>query len=498
MDNIRIKNYRCFDDTGAISIKPITVLVGANSSGKSSFLKFFGLMKQSVSEFIRGFFLWSGPLIDFKDFNNVVKDTGRMIELDFDINELPIYSDFKLYREKVKNVHIHLAIGKDNEDIDFDYLRVMIITFDDNKFEFYYNYDRSVTLVVNGLVSHDIGDNIIWRITNSLFPKISFISNNNDFDDEHSYNIYKRLKEIFTIKGKQRESFFYIKSFSNRFVKNKLVDNILNLNKNTISLDDADYIAVMSMYYSINTFIDSLNYYMLNLSKKMTYVMPLRAIVQRYYRFNNYAVESIDADGHNLPMFFNGLSTEAFDDFNENWLCPIFGFKLYLKPSGEGHLELLVEEKGKPIRNLIDVGFGYTQILPILTIIWKSIFIDCIKKDETKDFCKTHIIAIEQPELHLHPRFQGMFVDMLDRVINICHRMGKDVRIIIETHSEIIINRLGVKVMDDESYIDKEDVNVLIFNAKAEGFDTDVVSSKYNEEGYLSNWPFGFFSDNVY
>ena len=96
MDNIRIKNYRCFDDTGAISIKPITVLVGANSSGKSSFLKFFGLMKQSVSEFIRGFFLWSGPLIDFKDYNNVVKDNGRMIELDFDINELPIYSDFKV------------------------------------------------------------------------------------------------------------------------------------------------------------------------------------------------------------------------------------------------------------------------------------------------------------------------------------------------------------------------------------------------------------------
>lgn len=58
MDNIRIKNYRCFDDTGIIDIKPITVLVGANSSGKSSFLKFLGLIKQSVSVFVRGFFLW--------------------------------------------------------------------------------------------------------------------------------------------------------------------------------------------------------------------------------------------------------------------------------------------------------------------------------------------------------------------------------------------------------------------------------------------------------
>lgn len=498
MDNIRIKNYRCFDDTGAISIKPITVLVGANSSGKSSFLKFFALMKQSVSEFIRGFFLWSGPLIDFKDYDNVVKDSSRMIELDFDINELPIYSDFKMYRDKVKGVHIHLAIGKDNDEIDFDYLKAMIITYDDNKFEFYYNYDRSVTLIVNGLISHDIGDKIRWGITNSLFPKISFVSNKNGFDDERSYNIYNRLKDIITKKGEHSDYMFYISRFSSKFVKVNLVNSIIKRSKHAISDEIAVKIADMSMYYSINTFIDSLNYYMLNLSKKMTYVMPLRAIVQRYYRFNNYAVESIDADGHNLPMFFNGLSVEAFDDFNEKWLFPIFGFKLYLKPSGEGHLELLIEEIDKPMRNLIDVGFGYTQILPILTIIWKAIMIDCVNKDETKDFCKTHIIAIEQPELHLHPRFQGMFVDMLDRVIHICHKMGKDVRIIIETHSEIIINRLGVKVMDHNSYIDKDDVNVLIFNAKAEGFDTDVVSSKYNEEGFLSNWPFGFFSDNVY
>lgn len=72
MDNIRIKNYRCFADTGIVDIKPITVLIGANSSGKSSFLKFFGLIKQCVSEFARGFFLWLEPLIDFKDFYNVV------------------------------------------------------------------------------------------------------------------------------------------------------------------------------------------------------------------------------------------------------------------------------------------------------------------------------------------------------------------------------------------------------------------------------------------
>ncbi len=499
MDNIRIQNYRCFDDTGTISIKPITVLVGANSSGKSSFLKFFGLIKQSVSSFVRGFFLWLGPLIDFKDFENVVKNQDKSIELDFDIDELPIYSDFKMFRSKVRDVHLHLEIGKENPNIEYDILQKMVMEFDDNIFEFHFNPDRSAYIIINGISSLEIGDVITWGLTNSLFPKIVFTSNKDGFDDERSYKIYKNMMDIMK-KASDRETrhLFYTPRARFCFDKSQLRNFINRQGHNKLNEKEVEKMINMSMYLSINIMLDSLNMYMLHLSKKMTYVMPLRAIVQRYYRYNNYAVDSIDADGGNLPMFFNGLSNEAMGDFNEHWLKPLFGFGLKLSPSGDGHVELLVEEKDKQERNLIDVGFGYTQILPILTILWKAIMIDCINSDEKDDFCKTHIIAIEQPELHLHPRFQGMFVDMLDKVIAICHKENKDVRIIVETHSEVIVNRLGIKVMDDKSYIKSNDVNVLLFNAKEEGYDTDVISSSYNEEGYLTNWPFGFFSDNVY
>lgn len=236
---------------------------------------------------------------------------------------------------------------------------------------------------------------------------------------------------------------------------------------------------------------------MLSFAKKMTYVKPLRAIVERYYRYNNYAVDSIDADGSNIPMFLNSLSDDALNDFNEHWLLPIFGFTIKLKPSGNGHVEMIVIEKGKVERNLIDVGFGFTQVLPILTIIWKSIMVDCVNSDESEDFCQTHFVAIEQPELHLHPRFQGMFVDMLDRVVRICHKEKKDVRIIIETHSETIVNRIGTKIADESSYLKATDVNVLLFNGKNEGLDKYIESTSYDDEGYLVNWPFGFFSDYV-
>lgn len=41
MDSIRVKNLHCLADTGTIPLKPINILIGANSSGKSSFVRIF-------------------------------------------------------------------------------------------------------------------------------------------------------------------------------------------------------------------------------------------------------------------------------------------------------------------------------------------------------------------------------------------------------------------------------------------------------------------------
>ncbi|TQQ21711.1 AAA family ATPase, partial [Vibrio cholerae] len=49
--SIRVRNFRSFsnsDKNSFIEIKPLTVLLGKNSSGKSSFLRTFPLLRQSV------------------------------------------------------------------------------------------------------------------------------------------------------------------------------------------------------------------------------------------------------------------------------------------------------------------------------------------------------------------------------------------------------------------------------------------------------------------
>ncbi len=87
LTKFRLRNFRSFADTGDIEIKPINLLVGANSSGKSSILKFFPLLKQSIfGRRFRGVFSWLSEEVDFKDFKNTVRESEKEIDIDLDFS----------------------------------------------------------------------------------------------------------------------------------------------------------------------------------------------------------------------------------------------------------------------------------------------------------------------------------------------------------------------------------------------------------------------------
>ncbi len=70
MFSYRIQNLRSLSDTGEINLKPINILLGANSSGKSTFLRSFPLFKQSISNSTKGPILWYGDFVDFGTFKD--------------------------------------------------------------------------------------------------------------------------------------------------------------------------------------------------------------------------------------------------------------------------------------------------------------------------------------------------------------------------------------------------------------------------------------------
>ena len=66
---LRIQNLRSISDSDFIEFKPIMILLGKNSSGKSTFLRSFPLFTQSVDKRLRGPISWfDAAYVDFGDF----------------------------------------------------------------------------------------------------------------------------------------------------------------------------------------------------------------------------------------------------------------------------------------------------------------------------------------------------------------------------------------------------------------------------------------------
>ncbi|HYE32775.1 MAG TPA: AAA family ATPase, partial [Methylomirabilota bacterium] len=91
LEKIRIRNLRSLADTGFIDLKPLTLLVGVNSSGKSTFLRTFPLLRQSVETVTKGPILWYGRYVDFGGFDTAVMRTAspREVTMDFQVQLRP-------------------------------------------------------------------------------------------------------------------------------------------------------------------------------------------------------------------------------------------------------------------------------------------------------------------------------------------------------------------------------------------------------------------------
>lgn len=496
MDTLRLKNYRCFEDTGVIDIKPITFLVGANSSGKSSFLKFFPLLKQSMNVKRNGVFLWLSNDVDFKDFNNTVKDGNGSIELSFQVDRLNISNNRRYTSRVIDNVTVSLKISRKNDD--FDFLEELNISFYDQYIVIRFDSNDNVEININGEIIQSDREKVKSIGTNSLLPRLLFFKDKN-FDDEHSIFCYDELKSILNkvddsenLQFRNLRRFLFIPYINSTSEFTKYLLKIWhNISKISPQID-TNRINNLYLYYHINNIIDSINLNIINLAHNIVYIRPLRATTERYYRFQNYNVDEIDSDGKNLAMFLYNLDAELKEQF-KLWTKKMLNFEIDII-ANNGHIELKISEDGGSYRNMVDIGFGYTQLLPIVAIIWKSIYMDFERRDGQK-IKHELLIVMEQPELHLHPRFQARFADLLTEMISFCKNEKKDIRFIIETHSEIILNKIGENIALEK--FDREDTNVVLFNAKGENMEKYVEISKYSKEGFLTNWPMGFFAEYV-
>lgn len=508
MESIKLKNFRCLEDTGEIQIKPLTFLVGSNSSGKSSFLNFFPLLKQSIGERRIGPFLWNGENIDLKDFKNVVRHGEDLLEVEFTLKNISVTRNIRLPQRNSEAIHdIRVCFSVCESENQFDAIKTVTIEADG----FVYSYGKDINSAIklaikdsnsNCLKSDDLSDTIGLASNNSLLPGLFFIKDKKSVDDI-SENCIDRIRKLLKQQKVEKASDNLDISRAVMMLGYHLVDPKEKLAKYLESFFHCQFddetlseLHLLNHYRYINVIIDSINVALLRLVKRMIYVGPLREATERYYRYMNLDIDEINPDGSNLAMFLHNLDQTDKARLNY-WLERYLGFTISTQ-SDMGHVEILITERDKTQQNLVDVGFGYTQVLPILVNIWKSLYIDTTMYGDFENpnkIYQEHILAIEQPELHLHPRFQAKFAELLVSVVKAAKEEKKDIRFVIETHSEILLNKIGELIATGQLH--QDDTNVVIFNALHEKLNKYVELATYSKDGYLQNWPIGFFSEDV-
>lgn len=167
INTIGIKNFRSLKEIKIgnnefLEIKPITILLGKNSSGKSSFLRIFPLLKQSVTSRTRGALALFGNEVDFGDFATTIfseakaDEKGTYIEFDFTGEINPRSASVLFFNhEKEKNAakqktDISYKI-RCNESLEVHYISDFSMQVDNNKWS--YSLDPNYKLIsfkVNG------------------------------------------------------------------------------------------------------------------------------------------------------------------------------------------------------------------------------------------------------------------------------------------------------------------------------------------------------------
>ena len=177
-------------------------------------------------------------------------------------------------------------------------------------------------------------------------------------------------------------------------------------------------------------------------------------------------------------------------------------FGIHVEKSN-GHISIFAK-KGEKLVNFADSGFGISQLVPVALQVWWDLnllgnysnFSDTSSKLGTSITQHiTKILAVEQPELHLHPAHQAALADLFANSVKFARDKKNSVKpvYIIETHSESLVNRMGELIED--GVVSSEDVQILMFSKDGDDLTspTTVVPIEYNTEGYLEKWPYGFF-----
>ncbi len=466
MDEIRLKNYRCFKSEQRARIAPLTILVGENSAGKSSFLAMVrALWNLYHNHRVPNF---NEDPFDFGTFDNIVfsghedKKNSKTFGAGFRISDgtsisdghLPIWFEAEFEKRGTAPFPIKLVMKNEARNLKFT-----LNSRDDN--------------LVQVSIQTKQGSWRSKKIPNSI--KI--------FEENRLKNLRFILPELKPANLTQSRGISLTDAgdiWSNKGIEYKSVSK-----SDTIHITNDDWHQVANLLDAI--YLGTSNYY---LDKRLSYASsPVRSRPTRIYQSKLF---TWDPEGNFAPMYlaylFETKKSEwtklraKLEEFgSQSGLFDEISIRTYEKHGGgpfqvevrrsEGHY------KGKN-RNLIDIGYGVSQILPVAT--------ELLRDDPTP------LLLLQQPEVHLHPSAQAALGTLLLQTAQ------KEQIIIVESHSDHLLNRIRMDLRDGVGDSRPEDVSILYFENS--DLESKIHSLRIDEGGNVMDAPesYGrFFMDET-
>ena len=408
---LRAQNFKSWKDTSDLRLAPITGFFGANSSGKTSILQVLLLLKQSIERPRKQPSYERNPL-HFGDNSSLVNlgSFGDVIHQHCPDSNLGISVSWKLSEEMEIDNHLTDSLA----------FSTSLRNQSGHPCLEHYSY------AANGQV---------WQLER----------------DGRGYYTFKFPE--FLVKSGTRTYSERLQVQPGRFY----------------GVDNQD-----NRYSTLRPIIASLE----KLFDQIFYIGPLRDNPRPHYIWRGKPPEGVGRHGEEMvsALFSSRLQSSDLDEHVPKWLQSlglIDSYRVAPVPRTQRDYEFLVtKHKGVPEVRLTDVGFGVSQVLPVLIL--------CYYAPEGS------ILILEQPEAHLHPKVQSELSDVLiDAVKN------RNLQIILESHSEHLLHRLMRRTAEEQLCVDD---TALYFCQINEGV-SEIEPLDVDEYGNIGNWPQEFFGD---
>ena len=434
--SLRIKGFKSWADTGELKLAPLTGLFGTNSSGKTSILQALLVLKQTAESSDRTRVLHTGDEkspVDLGTYYDVVHkhETGETpvnISASWSLPRPLTIQDPEKKAQALFHVE-HLAFNVEVIDEDGPTVK-----------EFTYSLDAQTRFGMQ------------LRQKSNGSPK-------------RRYELISYGHDVKRVPGRAWDLPDPVKCYG-------FPDEAVGYYQNT------GFLPMFTLAFE-------------NMCESIAYLGPLREYPRRSYlatgerpadvgRRGELAIAALLASKTEAPTISRGRGhkRQTVQERVAEWLKELGLIHSFsLKQIGENRrdYEVKVKRSASSAEVLItDVGFGVSQILPVLVL--------CYYVPEKS------VILLEQPEIHLHPAVQAGLADVLIDAVK-----TRNLQIIVESHSEHLLRRLQRRIAEEK--ISASDTALFFCRSengasKAERLDVDLL-------GNIRNWPAGFFGDEM-